>query len=268
MFSSHLYSHGFNNTQQLKLIEFQNYEFTCNTDFSIPIQNKRLGKYAEELYIEWVKSHLSINEKLISNLQIIDSNVTLGELDLIIHDKNKIKHIEFCYKIYLYDPYLSKDEFHCWIGPNRRDSLSQKSLKLINKQLPLLNKESTTKYINTLIENFGLLDKEQYVTFLAQLYVSYEDFIKNLKYDLGKPDGFYLHFLDLNKFEDNIWFVPETKLDWLISPISDVSWIDTESLKSILEEHHKNMSNPLCWMRDRSGNLFKCFVVNWLNSRS
>ena len=58
---------------------------------------------------------------------------------------NQLIHLEVSYKFYLYDENLGKLESEKWIGPNKRDSLVQKTAKLKSKQLPILfHKETIT----------------------------------------------------------------------------------------------------------------------------
>ena len=156
-------------------------------------------------------------------------------------------------------------EFECWIGPNRRDSLKQKVDKLLNKQLPLLSNKHTVEILKAKSLQFSNLSKSQSVCFLGQLYVPFKDYVPNQKFEFGLANGFYIHFDDLSNFGESEWFVPHHKVDWLLSPTLSVSWLSTDQLITKLKEHYARGSNPLCWMKDQSGNLFKCFVVNWYN---
>lgn len=174
-----------------------------------------------------------------------------------------VTHIEFCYKVYLHDPTLSMDEFFCWIGPNRRDSLAQKVEKLKTKQLPLLFEQQTTTLLKEQISNFDQLEKQHAVTFLAQLYVPYSEYIAKANYQYGQPDGFYILISELVLFPNVEWFVPNAKTDWILQPCLNVNWMDQKALKIVLQAHYSRESNPLCWMKDQNGELFKCFIVNW-----
>lgn len=261
------YYKGFLSTQPLNLDDKFSFTYqlpeNCKpTSISDIKPNQRLGHFAEELFIDLLKSTLFQKEQLLSNIQIIDDKITLGELD-IISVGEKITHIEFCYKIYLLDPTLSDNEFDCWIGPNRRDSLAQKVDKLKTKQLPLFYEKQTTTLLKKQIKDFDQFEKKQAVAFMAQLYVPYTDFIAQTTYQYGYPDGFYIHFNELERFKEAQWFVPGSKLDWMLSPTSKVDWMDQEDLAIVLQKHYSKDSNPLCWMKSANEELIKCFVVNW-----
>lgn len=262
------YIKGFLSTQSLNLSDrFPSiFHLTkvedLKSELSLSTQ-QRLGHFAEELFVRLVREQLARNELLLTNLQIINHKITLGELDVIIVGE-RLTHIEFCYKIYLYDPNLSEDEFNCWIGPNRRDSLAQKVEKLNTKQLPLLFNEHTASLLQAAIKNYDQLTKHQEVAFMAQLYVPYSNFISKTNYQYGHPDGFYIHFSELDQFPDAEWHVPDSKLDWILLPHSKIAWMDQHALKITLSRHSNRDSNPLCWMKTPSGELHKCFVVNWL----
>lgn len=261
------YLQGFLSTQTLDLSGHFSKIFTLTDDIPdivslVLTTNKRLGHFAEELFIGLMKRTLKPNEQLLTNIQIVANKVTLGELD-IIKVAEQLTHIEFCYKVYLYDNTLSEDEFHCWIGPNRRDSLAQKVDKLKSKQLPLLFNEQTTSLLQKPIKNYDQLTKFQEVAFMAQLYAPYSDYLSKKRFHYGQPDGFYIHFNALDQFQNTEWYVPASKLDWILHPHLNVVWMDQNALKSVLQKHYDRNSNPLCWMKDANGELFKCFVVNW-----
>lgn len=265
--SIQLYINGFLSTQSLDLSDqFSNcYHFPKVNDIELEIKRspkQRLGHFAEELFVGLLKEQLAPNEQLLTNLQIIDHKITLGELDVLIVGE-QLTHIEFCYKVYLMDPALSEDKFNCWIGPNRRDSLSQKVEKLKLKQLPLLFNEHTTSLLQNTVQNYNELTKLQQVAFMAQLYVPYSDYIAKNICNYGQPDGFYIYFAELDQFPDAEWYVPASKLDWILHLHSNVDWMDQNALKVALHKHYSRDSNPLCWMKTPNGELFKCFVVNW-----
>lgn len=222
----------------------------------------RLGHFAEKIFVALLKEKFP-GSTVMTNIQIIDNGRTLGELDVLLIQKERIEHIEFCYKIYLFDPHLSDKEFECWIGPNRRDALKYKVDKLLRQQLPLFWQSETKELLREKIKNFDILEKQQSVCFVGQLYVPLESFQKQEKFSYGTPDGFYIRIKELDQFEAMQWYIPSSKTDWLNSPKLSVEWLKTKAFASDLKTYHSKGSNPLCWMKTPEDVLYKCFVVNW-----
>lgn len=222
----------------------------------------RLGHFAERIFVNLLKVNFPGNT-LMTNIQITNNGRTLGELDVLLIHEDRIEHIEFCYKIYLFDPHLSDKEFECWIGPNRRDALQYKVDKLLKKQLPLFWQPETVALLRKKIENFDVLERQQSVCFLGQLYVPLESFQNQESFLYGEPDGFYIYEKELNQFEGVQWYIPHSKIDWILSPILSVEWMETSTFIIALKAYHIKSSNPLCWMKTPNNELFKCFVVNW-----
>ena len=129
-------------------------------------EKQRLGKYVEQFVFYQLKN--SNVDILLENIQIQKEKRTLGELDCIIRDENRLIHLELVYKFYLFDETVGSYEIDHFIGPNRKDSLREKLIKLKEKQLPLLYsaecKEQLTYY------NFDVNTIEQQVCFKAQLF--------------------------------------------------------------------------------------------------
>nr|WP_258542008.1 DUF1853 family protein [Parvicella tangerina] len=260
------YMEGFMSTQSLRIEDhLQVFNIPKITDLAAinASHKQRLGHFAEQLFFQVLQNSLDDSQYLFTNLQIIDNNRTRGELDALIQSDHELHHIEFCYKIYLYDPDIASNEFACWIGPNRRDALHEKVKKLRTKQLPLFFDQAVSPLLHQVVKNVDHLTKRQSVCFLGQLYVPYNMFIVAKTFHYGQADGFYIHFKDLLNFENWEWYVPKTKLDWLLKPNETVSWMTTVELKSLLETYYHRDSNPLCWAKQANGKLVKCFVVNW-----
>lgn len=262
--SSEEYIKGVINSQQIQISEY--FDNVLPFDFSYTpikvVNNIRLGHFAESIFFELLKANLN-STKLLTNVQITCDSKTIGELDAISITDNSIDHIEFCYKIYLFDLSISNNEFECWIGPNRRDSLKQKVEKLRAKQLPLFFNKVTIDYLEGKVPNFSKLEKSQSVCFLGQLYVPYADYENKTDFKYGRVDGFYIHYENLSDFDQAEWFLPSSKVNWLLSPFLEVDWISTFQLSPILNKYYQKDSNPLCWMKHPNGLLYKCFVVNW-----
>ncbi len=232
-----------------------------------PEPKQRLGHFAEAIFFEAINECLS-DEQLLTNIQVVDQKITLGELDGLIVSATNVHHIEFSYKIYLLDPSLSESEFECWIGPNRRDSLQQKAAKIQRKQLPLLHMPETHQLLSKIIKDYAQLTLQQSVCILGQLYVPLQEYPQKKNYQYGTVDGFYIYFDELSQFSECLWWIPPTKKDWLLSPTPKVDWLSTEEFKVKLQVHYASDSNPLCWVKHPDGTLEKCFVVNWSGTTS
>ena len=129
------------------------------TDSFIP--QKRIGLYAEQL-LAFYFEHYERFTLIKKNLQIFDdkNKKTLGEIDFIVidHKTDTTIHIECALKFYL--GYLTNPEFilnnlerkdwHHWIGPNQKDTLSIKLSHLLNHQLSI---SQTPEAIRTFSSN-------------------------------------------------------------------------------------------------------------------
>ncbi len=126
---------SFNNTPELKDIIKGVNHFKL-TPSIIPLGEEipsiyRLGKKIEFLFELILKN--SIDYKLLlSNFQIQEGKLTVGEIDYIIKTINtkRVQHIELSYKFYLLDNSLDADFIGKWIGPNRKDFLHIKKSRL------------------------------------------------------------------------------------------------------------------------------------------
>ena len=105
----------------------------------------RIGIYFEQL-IGFYFKHYPRFELLHQNLQVQGKKNTLGEFDFIVFDKNtqRVFHIEAAVKFYLgnFDTQAVPNnidyyDWHHWIGPNKKDSMSLKMHSMLNKQLKL-----------------------------------------------------------------------------------------------------------------------------------
>ena len=57
-------------------------------------------------------------------------------------------------------------------------------------------------------------------------------------------------------------FIP-MRLDWLVVPDQNVEGVTYAYAIAIIERKLKNKQSPLVWMRDKDGELQKCFIVFW-----
>jgi len=118
---------GFNPFEELSQFEIPPTEITSFDELT-PVKI-RLGKLVERFVSHELRSNKSVSI-IIENLQVIDNKITIGEIDCLLKYMNQLIHLEVSYKFYLYDENLGKLESEKWIGPNKRDSLVQKTAKL------------------------------------------------------------------------------------------------------------------------------------------
>ncbi|MCB0462146.1 MAG: DUF1853 family protein [Flavobacteriaceae bacterium] len=228
---------------------------------SIEINPKlRLGKYIER----FVSFQISENEncKIISeNIQIQKDKVTLGELDCLLYKNKKPIHLEVIYKFYVYDEKVGTTEIDHFIGPNRKDSLTEKLNKLQHKQLPLLYSNECKLYLSNL--DLDVLNIEQQVYFKAQLFVPFAK--KDLQLTLLNPEcicGFYINQQELQQFSDCKFYMPSKK-DWLTMPHIHVDWLNFNAFKTKVNTYLERQFSPMVWVKHPSGNIEKLFVVWW-----
>ena len=109
----------------------ENYSFQENS-----IQKRKklpLGKYAEHLFGEAMKEEEEI-EIIYKNLQLNDTERTIGEIDFIVKNKRSglYYHIEFAQKYYLK---TIKENHPIFLGPSKKDWYKNKLRKLLEDQL-------------------------------------------------------------------------------------------------------------------------------------
>ena len=238
-------------------------QFILNTDdadFKGSIEKRvRLGHLVEYFVQSEFESEKKI-QVLGKNLQVLSGKQTLGEFDFFIEKESVQYHIEVVYKFYLYDESVGVTEIEHWIGPNRNDSLDQKTGKLKEKQFPLINRPES----KVLLESIGVdvQNIEQRVYFKGKLFVPYG---KETSIELLNPNcisGFYIRFDELDQFKNHKIYIP-VKHDWLVTPYAEVTWRSHEEalveLKTMMEENR----SPLVWFKSESGDLVEAFIVWW-----
>jgi len=225
-------------------------------------RNSVLGKRMESFFEIAIK-HSSRYELIASNIQIIENKQTLGELDFIVLDKQRSKHlhVELVYKLYVYDETFSSEKQR-WIGPNRRDSFSMKFDKLELKQFPLLYKPETSHYLNKL----GIAPEniEQQLCFKAQLFKPKGLILKDqttINQACYAGNWYYLNeFLKMN-WQKNLFFSPKKK-DWSCAPQNNSTWQNQEELLENIEAFFKVHKAPLVWMKTETS-YHRFFIVWW-----
>jgi hypothetical protein len=97
----------------------------------------RLGLYAEKLMAFYFARQGVL---FAHGLQVrANRNDTVGEFDFLLHEGERLVHLEFATKFYLFDAGAALDHgsFNGLIGPNLADTLGLKMRKIFDKQLSL-----------------------------------------------------------------------------------------------------------------------------------
>lgn len=248
------------NDAVLGLTQF-NTPSTKSTVFNLSINNKlRLGKYIEHFVLFELNTYDDISV-LAENIQIQDDKRTIGELDCLFLKNNQPVHLEIVYKFYLYDNSKEANEIHCFIGPNKKDSLFEKVTKLKNKQLPLLHTNTCKPYLEAL--NLLADNVKQYVYFKAQLFVPFSN--QNIVLHTLNTDcivGYYIKKQELVALKTSKFFIP-CKKDWLVIPHPNVKWMNFDLFTVKVEDYFTRKFSPMCWVKFKNGKLNKMFVVWW-----
>ncbi len=224
--------------------------------------NLRLGNRLERFFSFLIQESKQY-ELLAENIQIIENKLTLGELDFLVFDTytNQTLHIELGGKVYLYD-FRIEQELARWIGPNRRDSLLNKTKKLEEKQFPLLYTESTKKILQK--NNIEVDYIVQQVCLKARLFLPFGSIGKIPPYISKKNiKGYYVDiatFLE-SDFKSYSYFIPE-KQDWIVSPKYGEKWLSHTAIIPFIESALLQKQSPLVWVR-KSENIFETIIVVW-----
>ena len=221
--------------------------------------NVRLGHLTERVLAEAIRA--SENFRLLAeNIQLVVDKRTIGELDFIVEDlsNGRILHLELAYKFYLCDPRISTEPVMQWIGPNRRDSLSEKLKKLKEKQYPLLYHEA----LPTQFPEIDFSSVIQASCFLASLYLPYGVEIDPDPAYQKAIKGYYLNvdaFAELNRPSKRYCIPPKT--EWGIPPAENEAWFSFEEIKPELIKRLEEKRAPLIW--EKNGEEYSEYFVVW-----
>jgi hypothetical protein len=247
-----------NSIQDLEQFELHTTHVGSN-EINVP-DKIRLGKLVELFVFFQLEQNQTI-EVLAQNLQVIHDKVTIGELDCILRNLESYIHMEIVYKFYLYDKTMGPLEIDKWIGPNRKDSLSQKLNKLTHKQLAIIDHFKTKELLLDLGLDLHVL--KQKVFFKAQLYVP-KSLLKSTFEVINNSCimGCFIGMSEYLAMHDFYFYMPP-KLDWLIDPHADVKWLTHKEFTPYIEAEINQSRSPLCWMQNKEGAVQKLFVVFW-----
>ncbi|WP_424493536.1 DUF1853 family protein [Salinimicrobium sp. GXAS 041] len=222
-----------------------------------------LGKRIER-FLRIYLDHFSDEDVLAENVQVFSDKVTLGEFDFILKNRNSgaISHVEVVYKFYLYDPTFP-EEVDRWIGPNKKDSLHKKLLRLENRQFPLLYKQEAAP----LLKHFEI-DPEKVIQkalFKANLFVPLEKVGKHLPLINNECiQGVWIRYQDFtNQSFGSYQFFSPKKPDWPTLPEKGTDWYSYSEIKEELETFIEKKRSPLLWMKKNSQDYQRFFVVWW-----
>ncbi|MDT0643978.1 DUF1853 family protein [Zunongwangia sp. F363] len=222
-----------------------------------------LGKRVENFF-EFLINNTSRYKVLLSNIQIHQEKIKLGEIDFLLKDLQEEKpyHIELVYKFYVYDPSF-EDELHRWIGPNRRDSLLQKVQKLRERQFPLLFRPETGNLLKSAKLKAGNI--HQQVCFKANLFLPKQFNYKKIAH-LNKAciAGYWINFdaFKGEEYEKHKFYSPK-KQDWPVNPSYGRTWVTYEQIQLQIASFISREKAPLVWMKKGDETYERFFVVWW-----
>ncbi|MFO2463603.1 DUF1853 family protein [Pseudomonas sp. 15FMM2] len=99
-------------------------------------RTRRLGLYYERLW-QFAVQHAPGVVLLAANLPIRQDRHTLGELDLLLRDRDGVHHLELAIKLYLGPQDGGGLDPARWLGPGCHDRLDRKLAHLTRHQLPI-----------------------------------------------------------------------------------------------------------------------------------
>lgn len=97
---------------------------------------RRLGLYYERLW-QFALHRAPGVEIIAANLPIRQGGHTLGELDLLLRDRDGVHHVELAIKLYLGPQDGDGSDPAQWLGPGCHDRLDRKLTHLSQHQLPM-----------------------------------------------------------------------------------------------------------------------------------
>lgn len=116
---------------------------------------RRLGLYYERLW-HFAIHHAPGVEMVAANLPIRIGSHTLGELDMLVKDRDGVHHVELAIKFYLGEQDVDGRDPANWLGPGSHDRLGLKLAHLNQHQLPMSQREESREALSALgIESFN-----------------------------------------------------------------------------------------------------------------
>ncbi|QXG34394.1 DUF1853 family protein [Pseudomonas viridiflava] len=116
---------------------------------------RRLGRYYERLW-QFAVQHAPGVEIIAANLPIRLDGQTLGELDMLLRDRDGVHHVELAIKLYLGPQEGDGSDPTQWLGPGCHDRLDRKLAHLSQHQLPISSRPESRSTLAALgIETFS-----------------------------------------------------------------------------------------------------------------
>ncbi|MDD5444156.1 MAG: DUF1853 family protein, partial [Pseudomonas fluorescens] len=112
-------------------------------------RTRRLGLYYERLW-QFAVQHAPGVELLAANLPIRRAGHTLGELDMLLRDREGVHHLELAIKLYLGPQDGDGHDTAQWLGPGCHDRLDRKLAHLAQHQLPISARPESRAALATL----------------------------------------------------------------------------------------------------------------------
>ncbi|WP_153788625.1 DUF1853 family protein [Pseudomonas sp. EMN2] len=129
------------------------------------LSSRRLGLYYEYLWQFALRQAPGI-ELLAANLAIREGGHTLGELDLLLRDRDGDHHLELAIKLYLGPPGGDGLDPSHWLGPGCHDRLGLKLAHLAGHQLPMATQPCSRAALQTL----GVVDVTSHLWLAGYLF--------------------------------------------------------------------------------------------------
>lgn len=107
---------------------------------------RRLGRYYERLW-QFAVQHAPGVELIAANLPIRLGGHTLGELDLVLRDRDGVHHLELAIKLYLGPQDGDGADPTQWLGPGSNDRLDRKLKHFCQHQLPMSSRPESREVL-------------------------------------------------------------------------------------------------------------------------
>jgi len=211
---------------------------------------KMLGPYFEALW-EFYLSHYPGKQLIAKNVQVFDSNKTIGEFDFIYYDEqlNQYRHLEVAIKYYLGidTDSATTSQFtpmKNWLGPNLNDRLDKKFSKMRDFQAQL----SQTIAGRSALEKLNINEIKSEVCLLGYLFHPAKQPL--LAPEFSSPlhnRAIWLHLNQIDElFEyDNLWLILE-KPHWMASISKPFEHLMTQKqIINQLKLHFLRSTRPL-----------------------
>lgn len=223
----------------------------------------RLGHQMEQLFKQLI-DYGTAYEVLLHNLPVKKGKRTVGEIDFILKNTQSeaLLHIELTYKFYIINPEIS-EPIHQLMGPNKRDMFFTKMEKIKNKQFELLHSKEGVKVLYN--NDININDVIHKACYKAQLFAPYRSNQVHIRpLNTNCISGYWMRFelFQTSAFKGYQFYIPN-KLQWVIEPHKEVSWIPHfETLMDVNLRMLKENS-PMVWMKRSATEFEKFFVVWW-----